>query len=212
MSGLFIFDVDGTLIDDARLLPWRKRALYSALAERYGCSLAGAEKMLSKTKVSMPEERKHTTAYVFEELGFAREEVFAIIDSVRPEGLVKLFPGVKEMLDRLSEKHFLVIYSNTPSKALHASLQYLGIEDYFKRIYSSDQYEFSKPSPSLLKRIIEENGFSPTETTVVGDSLKKDVLPAVEVGAWGVWFAPKEMPDDRKGYEVVPSFDDWIGS
>ena len=212
MSRLFIFDVDGTLIDDTHLLPLRKRALYSALAERYGCSLAGAEKMLSKTKSCMPEERKHTTAYVFEELGFTREEVFAILDGVSPEGLVKLFPGVKEMLDRLSEKNSLIIYSNTPSKALHASLRHLCIEDYFKRIYSSDQYEFSKPSPSLLQRIIEENGFSPTGTTVVGDSLKKDVLPAVEVGAWGVWFAPKEVPDEREGYEVVPSFDDWVGS
>lgn len=44
-----------------------------------------------------------------------------------------------------------------------------------------------KPSSAGYLHIIEEVGASPESTYVVGDSLYKDLRPALEVGATGIW-------------------------
>jgi putative hydrolase of the HAD superfamily len=207
MKCLIIFDVDGVLVDDVMLLPERKRSFFKALAERRRCSMDEAKALFKMTKERMPEDRRHTTAYVFQELGFTREEFFSLLNAVAPEGLAKGFPDAEWVLQELSVRHRLVLYSNTPAIAVESSLSYLGLRRFFSALYAADGQEISKPSPVFLRRIIEKEGFTPSETVVVGDSLEKDVLPAVAVGAKGVLFDPqRKRVAGSKDYLTVRSF------
>jgi phosphoglycolate phosphatase-like HAD superfamily hydrolase len=82
-----------------------------------------------------------------------------------------------------------------------------------------------KPNASVYRRIAEDLGIEPCDMTVIGDSVARDLLPAVELGCTVVWarygrrstvhgimksIVPHVLPEvgaEASGSPAVPSVD-----
>ncbi len=54
-----------------------------------------------------------------------------------------------------------------------------------------------KPCKGFYQKALEESGASPEEVIMIGDSLEKDIIPAVEMGMKAIWI--------RKGVDGLPT-------
>jgi Predicted phosphatases len=65
-----------------------------------------------------------------------------------------------------------------------------------------------KPSPVVYLRIISDLNISHKETYIIGDSLEKDIRPALEIGAIGIW-AEYGNVYERKNFETLLKITHW---
>jgi FMN phosphatase YigB (HAD superfamily) len=65
----------------------------------------------------------------------------------------------------------------------------------------------SKPNPAPLERLVEMYGVCPTDVFVVGDSLQRDLAPAVSLGMNGLWarYGTRRFADEQLLPRLVPS-------
>lgn len=185
---LLIFDVDGVLEKEERLILARQKCKNKYIAEKFGLSEEEARVKHESVRVSLPEDKKHTSIYVFNALGFSRAEYFRVIDEVDPEGLVEPHENCEKMLKELKSGNRIVAYSNSPKKATTRSLEVMGIIGYIDTIYSVEEFEESKPSTRNIEIIMQKEGFKPENTVVIGNSHEKDILPAEKVGIRTILF------------------------
>ncbi|NKN38591.1 HAD family hydrolase [Agrobacterium sp. a22-2] len=100
---------------------------------------------------------------------------------------VETMPHVHEALEALSGSYFLVLITKGDLFDQERKLAQSGLGDFF------DAVEIvSDKNATTYRRIFSKNGESPDRAMMVGNSLKSDVVPAIAVGAWGV-FVPHEL-------------------
>jgi len=199
---LLIFDVDGVLEKEEKLVEARMETQMKLISEKYDLSLENAKKKFWDVKNSMSEDRKHTTAYVMEELGISRADYFESLDNINPEGIIEPFENVEEMLKSLSE-YRLVVYSNSPVKACKRTLEAINVLKYFDRVYTAEDFNESKPSLKNLKHILNEEGFKVEDTYAVGNSPEKDTYPPMELGIKAILFDPAEKYSEKDGDYII---------
>jgi FMN phosphatase YigB (HAD superfamily) len=68
--------------------------------------------------------------------------------------------------------------------------------------------ETLKPSPEMYRAILSDLGVNPDSAWIVGDSLHKDVKPALELGAIGVW-AKYGQRFDQKNFNTLLAITNW---
>jgi len=76
-----------------------------------------------------------------------------------------------------------------------------------KRLWSFTKDE-TKPSNLGYKRVITDLANDFSSTYIVGDSIAKDIEPAMELGAIGIW-AKYGLDFERKNYETVLKITPW---
>ena len=111
------------------------------------------------------------------------------------------------VLKELSEKYPLVLVSNFYGN-VETVLADFGLLKYFRKIVESAVVGVRKPDPKIFSLGVEALGFRPEEVLVVGDSLKKDIIPAESIGcrvAWikGKGWTPEE--DAQTHPSIIPS-------
>ncbi len=167
---LFLFDLDGTLIDsklDITLalnlalkqlnLPPLPLALVGEfvgegvqkLIERALCAASGTE--------PGPEQIRIAAAL------YLREYEQHLLDSTR------LLDGVEVALDRLSWALFAVV-TNKPERFSRRILDGLGVGRRFSAIIGGDSVAPRKPAPEPLIKAMDLCGVPPSQTVMVGDS------------------------------------------
>ncbi|MFN8700938.1 MAG: HAD family hydrolase [Rhodospirillales bacterium] len=148
------------------------------------------------------------------ELKIVLDRAFHRFNSVRNKEL-RAYEGVVEGLGRIEELGAILI-AHTESNVLAAQfrLNKLNLMGHFTKVYCREksdsihpdpQYAASpkssgddskmhqlqrhqrKPSPEVLREILEEFDVSPDNAIYVGDSLSRDMKMAVDVGAKAVW-------------------------
>ena len=62
---------------------------------------------------------------------------------------------------------------------------------YFPKIIESAVVGIRKPDPRIFRLGVDALGLPPKEILVVGDSLKKDILPAESIGCRTAWLKGK---------------------
>ncbi len=67
-------------------------------------------------------------------------------------------------------------------------LHEFGFEGLFQAVIESAVVGVRKPDPGIFLLGTEALGLSPSQVTVVGDSLEKDIIPAHKAGCHTVWF------------------------
>lgn len=193
---LFIFDLDGTLIDSSQDLanavnatlehferaPIDPKLIYSYVG-------SGAAILVRRAfGPDAPEELvQDALAYFLEYYEqHAKEQTH-------------LYPGIPEALDELANgRHKLAILTNKPAKISADIVSWLGIKDRFARIYGGDSFAHKKPHPIGIQTLMAELGTPQTETLMIGDS-GVDVQTARNAGvrsygvAWG--FQPESFRD-----------------
>jgi phosphoglycolate phosphatase len=82
-----------------------------------------------------------------------------------------LYPGVRESLDRLRDAGVrMAVLTNKPVRISRAILDGLGVGGHFRQVYGGNSFEFKKPHPIGVEKLIAECGAAPDTTMMVGDS------------------------------------------
>ena len=90
------------------------------------------------------------------------------------------------VLEVLSKKYPMVLVSNFYGN-ISTVLETYGIKKYFSKIVESSVVGVRKPDPKIFTLGVEALGLEPGECLVVGDSYKKDIVPALAAGCKAVW-------------------------
>lgn len=162
---LIIFDLDGTLVDSSVDIT---NSLNYAI-EPYNFQQLSVEKTISLVGEGL-------TKLVESLLGEDRKDILPevlkrFIDhyTAHLTDFSKVYPGVKETLEGLSEYKKAVI-SNKREFLSRRLLEDLGLAVYFDSIMGSDSAGEKKPSPKPLLKVMEILSCRPDEALIVGDS------------------------------------------
>ncbi len=205
-----IFDWDDTLIDS---FPARVDALQNVFSSA-GISQPSAETFfLAFRGVELREALKQHPA--------TKDSALEMFESYRREywtkekGLIKLYPGVKEMLEELhahglklaivTQKGRQFEVDGCPAGA-SLELEEVGVQDLFPVIIGLEDVSWTKPHPQGIHKALAPLAISPEKTLVVGDS-PADIEAAHNAGCrscYATWGIPPEnrLPNIRADFVV----------
>ena len=167
---LFIFDLDGTLIDsradittslNLMLARMRMRPLQESRVSDFVGS--GVPKLVERALREVIGREPECDLIEGGIILFREEYGKHLLDRTR------LCRGVCEALDRLSWASFAVV-TNKPESFSRRILDGLGIGTRFCTILGGDSVQKRKPNPEALFQAIENCHASRTETAMIGDS------------------------------------------
>lgn len=165
---LFIFDLDGTLIDSKLDLALSVNATRAQFGlgplpheQVFGYIGAGAP-MLVRRALDHTEDDALVEQVLAFFLAYYRAHM---LDNTIA------YPGVREGLAQLAESgRILTVLTNKPVRFSREILQGLGLADYFRLVYGGNSFERKKPDPQGVETILRETGVEKNEAVVVGDS------------------------------------------
>lgn len=102
----------------------------------------------------------------------------------------------RPVLQRLSERYPMVLVSNFYGN-VETVLADFDLTRYFRDIIESAVVGVRKPDPKIFLLGVEALGLRPEEVLVVGDSYKKDILPAESIGCKTAWLKGKGWTADE---------------
>ena len=164
---MFVFDLDGTLIDSiADLVVAVNRLVaefggrplhHDAVARMVG---EGANLLLS---------RAFDASGITGDSAQALPRFLEIYDALLP-GATRPYPGVPEMLQSLAPVAPMAVLTNKPTGSAVTILSLLGLDRLFSRIVGGDGPLGRKPAPDGLLGLAAEAGTDPRSTWLIGDS------------------------------------------
>lgn len=96
---------------------------------------------------------------------------------------IELYPGVMDTLKRLgSEDIVLAILTDAEMRETRLRLERTGINSLFDSVFTYDITGHKKPSHEAFRYALGSMGLEPYETVFVGDSLRRDIAPAKQLG------------------------------
>lgn len=193
---LFIFDLDGTLIDSSRDLAISTNAMLRHVGrpeidDQTVNSYVGdgAAKLVRRALGDAATEDESEIAYKF----FIRYYRDHSLENTR------LYDGMEDVLRTLQQSGgTLAVLTNKPVKISRDILQGLQVAGYFVQVYGGDSFPAKKPDPIGIETIMKETSFQPEVTTMIGDT-NVDTKTARAAGvracgvAWG--FKPATLND-----------------
>lgn len=100
----------------------------------------------------------------------------------------------RPVLEQLSARFPLVLVSNFYGN-VEAVLSDFDLRRYFKDIIESAVVGVRKPDPAIFMLGVESLGMKPENVLVVGDSYRKDIVPAESIGCKVLWIKGKGWTD-----------------
>ena len=94
---------------------------------------------------------------------------------------VELLPGVVETLRALSDGYTLLVVTKGDLFDQERKLVQSGLADHFAHVDI-----VSDKTPDTYRRVFDRHGHGPARAMMIGNSLKSDVVPALEAGSWAV--------------------------
>ena len=129
---------------------------------------------------------------------------------------VEPLPGVAETLEAMKDGYKLVMVTKGDLMNQEQKLARSGLGDHFQAIEI-----VSEKDANTYRRIVARQGIRPEATVMIGNSMKSDVLPALEAGLWGIhipyhitWAhehaeAPSDSPRFAK-LETIADVPEWL--
>lgn len=164
---LFIFDMDGTLLDSMPL--WRD-------FDNNYLKLYNITPPENLNEIVAPLTLKECADY-FISLGIDKDSDFIISEVVsivknEYENNIPLKPGMHELLKGLHlEGHIICLLTTSEKAYAIPALKRLGILNYFHGIYTSSELNMDKRSPKIYKSICSKYNIPPENTTVYEDTV-----------------------------------------
>lgn len=103
--------------------------------------------------------------------------------------------NVKPMLQYLAKEYRLAIVSNFYGN-LESVLTDYDIRQDFETVVESAVIGVSKPDKKLLLTCFERMNIKPENAVIIGDSYKKDIVPAKQLGASTIWIKGQSWKDN----------------
>ncbi len=186
------FDADDTL--------WHNENLYSLTQERFKRLLAPFQDVATIDQRLYTTEMRNLAFFGYGIKGFTlsmietaieitdgrigAHEIRQIIDYARDmlRAPVELLPGVRETIALLSDSYRLMIVTKGDLFDQESKIARSGIADYFQHIEI-----VSEKTPAAYAAVMKRHGIEPRRFLMVGNSLRSDILPVVEVGGNAVY-------------------------
>lgn len=175
--------------------------------QHFGYGIKGFTLSMIETAIDLTEGRI-TGKEIQEIIGFAREMLAAPIE---------LLDGVRETIEELSDNYNLMVITKGDLFDQETKLARSGLGDYFSK------FEIvSKKDRKTYETLISRYGINPKEFVMVGNSLKSDILPVLEIGALAVhvpyeteWFHEAVDESELEGkqfaqLEIISLLPDWL--
>lgn len=96
----------------------------------------------------------------------------------------------RPVLESLNTRYPMVLVSNFYGN-VESVLADFDIRQYFKTIIESAVVGFRKPDPRIFKLGVDALNLRADEVLVIGDSYKKDIIPAESIGCHVLWLKGK---------------------
>lgn len=202
---LFVFDLDGTLLDSIDDLT---DALNLALTD-VGCD--PVDKDIIKTKLCLG-TKNLLGDLVGDDPALTQSIYVKYIERYRERMFHNspLYPGVLELLDGLSGQTTMAILTNKREEPAVEILSHYAIDHHFELVIGGDSLEEKKPSPAPLLHICETLKIEPKKTLMIGDS-HADILSGQGAGTstLGVLngFTTRDMLLSARPDHVIDSID-----
>lgn len=97
---------------------------------------------------------------------------------------IDILPGVEELLKKLHRigKYTLVVATKGDLLDQQRKLERSGLAGYFHHIEV-----MSDKNPEVYAKLLERLGCSPEEFLMIGNSMKSDIIPVLEIGAYALY-------------------------
>lgn len=110
---------------------------------------------------------------------------------------IQLFDGVENVLQSLREKYKLVLVTKGDLLDQERKLQKSGLFSYFHHIeIMSDKQEIN------YKKLLSHLDIQPKEFMMIGNSVKSDILPVINIGAQAIHIPYKIMWQHEKHHQT----------
>jgi putative hydrolase of the HAD superfamily len=191
------FDADDTL--------WQNEQFYRLTEGRFAALLAGYAPAEDVSSRLIEAERRNLQAYGFGIKGFTLSMIetaieitsgkvpASVIQDILAAGRemlahpIETLPEVRETLEALAGSYRLVMITKGDLFDQERKLAQSGLGELF------DAVEIvSDKTAATYRRIFERHGDGPGRSMMIGNSLRSDVIPAIEAGGWGV-HVPHEL-------------------
>lgn len=143
----------------------------------YGYGIKGFTLSMIETAIEITEARAPATL-IAEILGFAKEMVAHPVETL---------PGVRETLESLKDRYRLLLITKGDLFDQERKLAQSGLGDLFHAVEI-----VSEKAAATYATLFRRHGRGPENAMMVGNSLKSDVLPALQAGSWAV-YVPHEL-------------------
>lgn len=114
------------------------------------------------------------------------ESIPQIVDDLY-ERTVEQTSKSRKVLQTLKDRGLPMVLVSNFYGNMHVVLREFGFDGLFLQVIESAVVGIRKPDPRIFLLGVEALGLKPEEVTVVGDSLDKDIIPAMEAGCQAVW-------------------------
>jgi putative hydrolase of the HAD superfamily len=186
------------LLDDYHEKKWVERRLDETEVvniKHFGYGVKGFTLSMIETACELTEGRI-TGDKIKQIIGFAKEMLASPIE---------VLEGVRETVEELAGDYRLMMITKGDLLDQEAKLARSGLGDYF------DAFEIvPRKDAKIYKYILRRHGLQPEEFVMVGNSLKSDILPVVEIGARAVfvpyeteWFHERVTDEELKGKQFA---------
>jgi putative hydrolase of the HAD superfamily len=205
MFELIAFDADDTL--------WQNEELYRMGRARFEKILAGYELRGTIDDHVDDIEIGNLKYYGYGVMGFVMSLIEASIrltdGQISGEDLLALIALAKEMISAevslldgaeqtvatLNETYPLMLVTKGDLLHQRSKIDRSGLAGYFQQVEI-----VSDKTPDVYANILRKHGIDPSRFVMVGNSLRSDILPVVELGGWAV-----HIPNHLTwSYEAVP--------
>ncbi|MBU1100467.1 MAG: HAD family hydrolase [Bacteroidetes bacterium] len=168
-----IFDVDGTLTSTNQLI----FDSFNHITEKY----------LNRTYTDKeivaffgPTENVIIMDLMKDNYEEARKDYFEFYRN-NHKRLADTYPGIYELINTLSGKTLLSVYTGKGRDSMVITLQETGIHDHFDMVVSGDDIEGHKPSPEGINLFLDKFNLAPEEVLMIGDA-PADQIAARDAG------------------------------
>ena len=199
MRGLstIAFDADDTL--------WHSERVFKLTEERFAALLADHVESDGLSARLLETEKRNLQYYGFGRKGFVLSMIETAIDVTGgkvPTAILKdlidlgrdmaahpieILPDVRETLEAVAERYRILLITKGDLLDQEQKLARSGLGELFHAVEI-----VSDKSPPTYRRIFTRHGDGPERGMMVGNSLKSDIVPAIEVGSWGI-FVPHPL-------------------
>lgn len=205
-----LFDFGGTLDSDGltwgdRFFPLYREAGLPLSREAFDRAFYKSDDNLptrfALAGKALPETLQLQVGCVLEEAAPDRRDLTAAIAGRFLDESRAAFARNKPVLERLAKKYKLGIVSNFYGN-LSDILKAEGLLGYFGAVADSERVGHIKPSREIFDHAMKTLGVSPAETLMVGDSIKRDMKGAEDLGMPHALISQKELSCCPKGWMV----------
>ncbi|MFH1275773.1 MAG: HAD family hydrolase [Candidatus Woesearchaeota archaeon] len=170
---VYLFDLDGTLIDNNIYSEIYSKIIYM-IKDKLGLSEEEIDRKAEKSGLDKNKSNRWDSGELCEKLGFL-EEYYLILETEinlkkeKSKNILKI--EIVNLLKQKKEEGKVVgIVSNSFTKTINLYLKKYELIDKVKFIFSSEDAECKKNEKEFWERLIEKEKLNPKECLVIGDN------------------------------------------